>query len=128
MKTYGGVDVWTHIFFTSALVGSEWSDSSTGCFTLGEEPRYPLIGSSVGPRTGLDDMEKLKSFTPPGLELRSLHSPVRSQSLIRLLPRLWDRSVGNAELCRMLLENRKEIYGLGDLSVDRMILKSILFK
>jgi hypothetical protein len=27
MKAYGGVDVWIHIFLTSALVGGEWSTS-----------------------------------------------------------------------------------------------------
>jgi hypothetical protein len=25
MKAYGGVDVWIHIFFASALAGGEWS-------------------------------------------------------------------------------------------------------
>jgi hypothetical protein len=38
----------------------------------------------VGPRTGLNDMEKWKFFPPPGLELRTLGSPPRSQSLYRL--------------------------------------------
>jgi hypothetical protein len=39
----------------------------------------------VGPRAGLDDMEKRKFLTLPGLELRPLGSPARSQSLSRLL-------------------------------------------
>jgi hypothetical protein len=38
----------------------------------------------VGPRAGLDDVEKRKFFTLPGLELRSLGRPARSQSLYRL--------------------------------------------
>jgi hypothetical protein len=38
----------------------------------------------VGLRTGLDDMEKRKFLTLPGLELRPLGRPGRSQSLYRL--------------------------------------------
>jgi hypothetical protein len=38
----------------------------------------------VGPRAGLEDLEKRKFFTLPGLELRSLGRPARSQSLYRL--------------------------------------------
>jgi hypothetical protein len=38
----------------------------------------------VDPRTGLDDVEKRKFLTPPGLELRRLGRPARSQSLYRL--------------------------------------------
>jgi hypothetical protein len=38
----------------------------------------------MGPRTGLDDVEKRKFLTLPGLELRSLGLPARSQSLYRL--------------------------------------------
>jgi hypothetical protein len=37
-----------------------------------------------GPRVGLDDMEKRKSLTIPGLELRPLGCPTRSQSLYQL--------------------------------------------
>jgi hypothetical protein len=38
----------------------------------------------VGPRTGLDHIENRKFFPLPGLELRSLNRPARSQSLYRL--------------------------------------------
>jgi hypothetical protein len=38
----------------------------------------------VGPRAGLYDMEKRKFLTLPGLELRPLGRPARSQSLYRL--------------------------------------------
>jgi hypothetical protein len=38
----------------------------------------------VGPRTGLDDVEKRKFLTLPGLELRPLRRPARSQSLYLL--------------------------------------------
>jgi hypothetical protein len=36
------------------------------------------------PRAGLDDLEKRKFLTLPGLELRTLRRPARSQSLYRL--------------------------------------------
>jgi hypothetical protein len=39
----------------------------------------------VGPRAGLDDVEKRKFLTIPGLELQPLGSPALSQSLYRLL-------------------------------------------
>jgi hypothetical protein len=38
----------------------------------------------VGPRTGLDDVEKRKFLTIPGLELQPLGRPARNQSLYRL--------------------------------------------
>jgi hypothetical protein len=39
----------------------------------------------VNPRTGLDDVGRRKILIPPGLELRPLGRPARSQSLYRLL-------------------------------------------
>jgi hypothetical protein len=77
MKAYGGVDVQIHVFLTSALVGGEWSASALTVL--------PRKGGWVGPRTGLDDVEKIKFLTIPGLELRPLQRPTRSQSLYRLL-------------------------------------------
>jgi hypothetical protein len=38
----------------------------------------------VEPRVDVDDVEKRKFLTPPGLELRPLGRPARSQSLYRL--------------------------------------------
>jgi hypothetical protein len=38
----------------------------------------------VGPKTGLDDVERRKILPLPGLELRPLGRPIRSQSLYRL--------------------------------------------
>jgi hypothetical protein len=73
MKTYGGVDVYIHVFLTLALVGSEWSASRPGLFT----PDTFLIGCWVGPRTSLDDMERRKIMPPMGLEL----CPLRPSSL-----------------------------------------------
>jgi hypothetical protein len=59
MKTYGGVDVYTHVFLTLALVGGEWSASHPRRFTPGERaPATYWIGGWVDPRAGLDNMEK----------------------------------------------------------------------
>jgi hypothetical protein len=87
MKAYGGVDVWIHIFLTSALVGGEWSASRPGRFTF--------IGSWLGPRTSLDDVKKGKFLNLPGLELGPLGSPSRSQSLYRLSYPCSDHSVSS---------------------------------
>jgi hypothetical protein len=42
------------------------------------------IGCWVGPRAGLDHVEKIKFLTTPGLELGPLRRPARRQSLYRL--------------------------------------------
>jgi hypothetical protein len=85
MKAYGGVDEYIHVFLNSALVGSEWSSSCPGRFTLGERaPGIHWIEGWVGPGTGLDDVEKRKILPIPGLELRPLGRPARSQSLYKL--------------------------------------------
>jgi hypothetical protein len=79
MKTYGGVDIYIHVFSTSALVGGEWSASRPGRFTPGERvPGVHWIGSWVCVRTSLDDMEKRKFLPQPGLKLRPLRRPARS--------------------------------------------------
>jgi hypothetical protein len=84
MKAYRGVDVQIHIFLTSALAGGEWSASRPGRFRPGETaPGTHWTGGWVDPRAGLD-MEKRKSLTLPGLELRPLGRLASSQSLYRL--------------------------------------------
>jgi hypothetical protein len=42
------------------------------------------MGVWMAPRAGLDDLEKRKFFTLPGLEFRPLRRPARSQSLYRI--------------------------------------------
>jgi hypothetical protein len=79
MKAYGGVDVYIHIFLTSALVGGEWSASRPAALSPGKEPPVP-----IGQEAGLDDVEKRKFLTLPGLEPQTLGRPARSQSLYRL--------------------------------------------
>jgi hypothetical protein len=60
----------SHIFMTSALAGGQWSASRPGCFTPGKRALGThWIGGWVYPRAGLDDMEKRKFLTLPGLEL-----------------------------------------------------------
>jgi hypothetical protein len=64
MKVYGGVDVYIHVFLTLAVVGGEWSASRLSPFTPGERaPSTHWIGGWVGPRTDLDDMEKILDST-----------------------------------------------------------------
>jgi hypothetical protein len=75
MKTYGGVDVYIHIFLTSALFGGEWSASRPGRFTPWKIA--PGIHRLEGWVT-LDNVEKRKFFTLPGLELRPLGRAARS--------------------------------------------------
>jgi hypothetical protein len=59
----------------SVLVGGEWSASGPGRFTLGEKAAGThWIGGWMGPRTGLDDVEKRKFLPPPGLELQPVAS------------------------------------------------------
>jgi hypothetical protein len=36
MKTYGGVDIYTYVFLSLALIGGEWSGSRPARFTPGE--------------------------------------------------------------------------------------------
>jgi hypothetical protein len=99
MKTYGGVDVEIHVFFTSALFGGEWSASQPGRFTSGERaPVIHWIGGWVGSRTGLDVVEERKFLPPPGLELRPLGCPASSQSP-SWLPMLGWQRVTNSVGC-----------------------------
>jgi hypothetical protein len=49
-----------------------------------QPPGTHWIGGWVGLRVGLEDMEKRKFLTIPGVELQPLGRPARSQSLYRL--------------------------------------------
>jgi hypothetical protein len=83
MKAYGGADVQTHIFSTSALSGSEWSASHPCHFTPGKKPPVPIVEETGW--TPEPVWTKWRKFlTLLGLELRPLGLPARSQSLYRL--------------------------------------------
>jgi hypothetical protein len=70
MKAYGGVDVKIHEFLASALVRGEWSASRPCCFTPGERALGThWIGGWVGPRIGLDNVERRTILPLPGLEI-----------------------------------------------------------
>jgi hypothetical protein len=70
---------------TSALVGGEWSASSTSRFTARERtPRTHSTGGWLVPRAGLLDVEKIKFLTLSRLKLRPLCLPALSQSLYQL--------------------------------------------
>jgi hypothetical protein len=87
MKTYGGVELFIQVLLSSALVGGEWSASRHGRITPGEGAPSPhYIGGWVGLRIGLDDVERRKILPLPGLELRPLGCPARSQSLYHYIP------------------------------------------
>jgi hypothetical protein len=82
MKVYGGVDVQIHIYLKSALAGGEQSASHPCCFTSRERaPCSHWIGGWVNPRAGLDEVQKRKFLTLPGLKLQPLGCPAYSQSL-----------------------------------------------
>jgi hypothetical protein len=65
---------------TSVLAEGEWSASRPGRFARGTH----WIRGWVDPFAGLDDVEKKKFLTLPGLEIRPFSRPARSQSLYRL--------------------------------------------
>jgi hypothetical protein len=80
MKAYGGVHVQIHVFSTSTLVGEDWSASCPGRFIPGTH----WIGGWVGPKAGLDEVERKKILPLPVLEPLPFRCPARSQSLYQL--------------------------------------------
>jgi hypothetical protein len=73
MKTYGGVDVYTNVFLTSALVGGGWSASRFGHFALGEmTPGTHWRGRLGGLHSRSGRHGEVQILAPPGLELRPL--------------------------------------------------------
>jgi hypothetical protein len=66
-------------FLDLGTVGGQWLTSRPGRFTSGERaPGTHWIGGWVDLRAGLDDLEKRKFLTLPGLELRPLGCAARS--------------------------------------------------
>jgi hypothetical protein len=66
------------------------------------------IGGWMDPKAGLDDTEKWKFFTLPGLELRLLGRPARSKSLYRLRYRGSIDYVYKLNICICYLINTYE--------------------
>jgi hypothetical protein len=68
MKTYGGVE-YSSTILNLGIDGGELSASRSSFFTPREiAPGTHRIGGWVGPRAGLDAMEKRKIFHLPGTE------------------------------------------------------------
>jgi hypothetical protein len=69
-------------------LGTSWrwvvSFTSRPLYPRGKAPGTHSIGSWVDPRAGVDDVEKRKFLTRPGLEFQPLGRPARSYSLYRL--------------------------------------------
>jgi hypothetical protein len=76
----------TDPYFLNLGTSWRWEVSCTPLplYPRGKSLRYPLDRRLGGPREGLDDEEKTKFLTFPGLELWPLCRPARSQSLYRL--------------------------------------------
>jgi hypothetical protein len=72
MKTYVQVDVQSHAFLNSALVGDEWSPLRPGRFTSGESvPGTNWIGGRVSPCARLEYVER-KKLAPTGTRFLTL--------------------------------------------------------
>jgi hypothetical protein len=85
VKAYGGVDVSIHLFLSSTLVELKGRLHAPAALpSVKKAPGTHLMGGWVGLRVGLDDVERRKFLILPGLELRPLGRPARSQSLYRL--------------------------------------------
>jgi hypothetical protein len=79
MKAYGVVNVYIHIFLMSALVGGKWLASRACRFTPGERASGThWIGGWVD--SSVNDVDNRQFLTSPGLEMRPLVRPARSQS------------------------------------------------
>jgi hypothetical protein len=90
MKTYGGVDVYIHVFLTSAPFGGEWSASRTGLFNPGERlPGTHWIGGWMAPEPVWTLWERENSW--PYRDLNSdptVIQPVASQYTDFAIPAL----------------------------------------
>jgi hypothetical protein len=75
MKAYGSGCIDPHLL-TSALVGGNFTPRPL--YPRGKSPGTHWIGGWVDLRAGLDDLEKRKFLTLPGLKLRPLGRPARS--------------------------------------------------
>ena len=68
MKTYEGVEIELHALLTSTLGKGDFSGSCPEHFGHGETNTSVHLIGCVGPRTGLDAVEKRKTCGPAGNE------------------------------------------------------------
>jgi hypothetical protein len=81
MKEYGGSGIIASPFLTSTLDGGEWPTSRIGRFTPRERSPYTLwIGSSVGPRDGVNTVEKKRK----SLAYARIRTPAVQSVAVRL--------------------------------------------
>jgi hypothetical protein len=67
MKTYGGMDVYIHIFLTSALAEGEWSAPRTCRFnSRGKSSQDPLDKRVGGPQSRSGRSGEEKTLDPTG--------------------------------------------------------------
>jgi hypothetical protein len=89
MKAYEGVDVYIHIFLTSAIAGGEWSASRSDHFTPGERaPRYPLDRRLGGPqsRSGRRGEKEILDHTGTRTPTPFVVQPVASRYIDYAIP------------------------------------------
>jgi hypothetical protein len=85
MKTYAGVNVKIHVFFTSALVGGDLSVSRPShLIPRKRAPGTDWTGGWVIARTDMDNVGKRKTLHLQELGLQPLGHPACSQLLCRL--------------------------------------------
>jgi hypothetical protein len=79
VKIYVGVDVYIHVFLTSALSGGEWSASRVICFTPGKQPQYAMDRRMEGPqnRSGLQGEEKNPPYRDSNSDLSAIQHVAR---------------------------------------------------
>jgi hypothetical protein len=86
-----------------------WWVSSPGRFTCGGVPGTHWVEGWVGPRTGLDAVEKRTISPLPWLELRPLGRPALSKSLYRLDYRGFLSASGLNQIHWVFLRERSDV-------------------
>jgi hypothetical protein len=125
MKTYGGVNVWIQVFFTSTLVGGEWSTSRPGRFTPRERASSThWIGGWVGPRTGLD-VEKRKFLTLPGLELQKFFDNRLEDRTYTILRKIYNLVKQDLDLTKISILNANNFHQSANLNRGKVIHSSV---
>jgi hypothetical protein len=69
MKTYGGLDVQTHVFLISALLGGEWSASHHGRFTSVERAPVRIVQEPLWVSEPVRTTWRSKMLAPTGTRI-----------------------------------------------------------